>query len=34
MNKEILKPITDMLLSLPVVNMLIIPTVLVILDTI
>lgn len=34
MNKEILKPITDMLLSIPVVNMLIIPTVLVILDTI
>jgi hypothetical protein len=32
MNKEILKPITDMLLSIPVVNLLIIPSVIVILD--
>jgi uncharacterized protein involved in cysteine biosynthesis len=34
MNKEILKPVTDLLLSIPVVNLLIIPTVILALDNI
>ena len=34
MNKNVLKPITDMLLSIPVVNLLIIPTVIFLLDTV
>ena len=34
MNKDILKTVAELLLSIPVVNLLIIPSVLVILDTI
>jgi hypothetical protein len=34
MNKDILKPLADMLLSIPVINMLIIPVMLTILEMI